>query len=107
MTARIFLPKKRASEERDPEAGTSDNFDLAYAITVHKSQGSESPCIIVMADPAAGMVADRNHWYTSISRAAKLCLVIGQRSVVDRQCAKVGLMKRQTFLQELLREVRS
>lgn len=87
------------------ESGRGSNFALAYAITVHKSQGSESPCIIVLIDPRAGMIADRNLWYTAISRASKLCVLIGQRATLDKQRAKLSQIKRKTFLQEQLAEV--
>jgi exodeoxyribonuclease V alpha subunit len=86
----------------DAEQGKGCSFDLAYAITVHKSQGSESPCIIAVVDPKAAMIADRNFWYTAISRAAKLCVIIGSRGVLDKQRSKLSLVKRKTFLKELI-----
>lgn len=86
----------------DAERGKGCSFDLAYAITVHKSQGSESPCIIAVVDPKAGTIADRHFWYTALSRASKLCIVIGSFGVMSKQCKKVSLVKRKTFLRELL-----
>lgn len=91
-------------EDKEGESkGRQSNWDLAYAITTHKSQGSESPCVIILADPSAGRVADRNWYYTAISRASRLCIIIGQRAVVDRQRMRQSLVKRKTFLCELLR----
>lgn len=86
----------------DTERGKGCSFDLAYAITVHKSQGSESPCIVAVIDPRASMIADRNFWYTAISRASKLCVLIGSRGVLDKQRGKLSLIKRKTFLRELI-----
>lgn len=96
---------KRAAQEesQDAEAGASSDFDLAWAITVHRSQGSEWPCVIVMVDEAGSQIADRNFWYTAISRARSACVVIGPKVVFDRQVKRVSLNRRRTFLPELLR----
>lgn len=84
-------------------AGDCD-FDLGYAITVHKAQGSQSPVIITMIDDsgAANQVCNREWHMTAMSRPEKLLLTIGKRHVVDKQCRKVGLRDRKTFLKELL-----
>jgi hypothetical protein len=82
--------------------GGAEDFALAYAITGHKSQGSEWPCVIVMVDEAAGFVCSREWLYTAISRARTLCLLIGKRGVVERQRKRVSLVRRKTFLKELL-----
>jgi ATP-dependent exoDNAse (exonuclease V) alpha subunit len=58
--------------------------------------------VVVIADEAAGSVACRELVYTAISRAKDICVIIGKRSVIDRQSAKVSLGKRKTFLRELL-----
>lgn len=93
-----------ADDSSESVKGRGCNFDLAYCITIHKSQGSESPCIIAMIDPRAGMIADRNLWYTAISRASKLCVLIGQRGVLDKQRAKVASIRRKTFLTQLIQD---
>jgi exodeoxyribonuclease V alpha subunit len=107
-----FLAKQFKSDDEgedrneDGREGSSrQTFDLAYAITVHKSQGSESPCVIILADPAAGPMVDRHWWYTAISRASKLCILIGSKDVIDRQRLKQSLKQRKTFLAEALMEV--
>jgi len=83
-----------------------NEFDLAYAITVHKSQGSQWPVVICMADDSNG--ADRvtswEWWRTAISRFQTLCFTIGKKSTIDRQCRKSALRERKTFLTELLRK---
>ena len=85
-------------------AGTGCDFALAYAITCHKSQGSEWPCCIVMIDdsPGAKRLCSREHIYTAISRAKTSCVLIGKMEVLLQQCKKVSLTKRKTFLCELL-----
>lgn len=75
-------------------------IDLAYAVTCHKSQGSQWKNVIVLADDYGGanMVCSRAWWYTAGSRAAKLAVFIGPRTTIDRHCRNVSLSKRNTFL---------
>lgn len=106
-TVKIPMGKIRPEDREEGQDGTEikgagNDFSLAYAITGHKSQGSEWPCVIVMADKGAGFVACREWNYTAISRASRLCVLIGPRAVVDRQCKRVSLTRRKTFLKELL-----
>ena len=82
----------------------SKAFDLAYAITCHKSQGSEWPVVIILADDTANRVCSREWWYTAISRAKDRCLIIGKPSTVDRQSRRILLDSRKTFLVDLLTE---
>jgi exodeoxyribonuclease V alpha subunit len=84
--------------------GSGSDFALAYAITGHKSQGSEWGCAIVMIDDQGGFVASREWVYTVISRATRLTILIGKRATIDRQCKRVTLAQRKTFLKELLTE---
>jgi ATP-dependent exoDNAse (exonuclease V) alpha subunit len=55
-----------------------------------------------MIDEAAGFVCSREWVYTAISRARTLCLLIGKMGVVERQCKRVCLSRRKTFLKEML-----
>lgn len=82
-------------------------FDLAYAITCHKSQGSEWPVVIIVADESAYRVCSREWWYTAISRAKDRCLILGRISTVEKQCKRISLTVRKTFLMERIRELRS
>jgi len=78
----------------------------AFCITGHKSQGSQWPCVITIADGsgAADRVCSRAWWYTTISRAASLSVTIGQRAAIDKQCSNVALEHRKTFLTERVQE---
>lgn len=82
------------------------DFDLAYAITTHKSQGSQWPYIICMADDSNGAdhVTSWEWWRTALSRAQTACFTIGRKSAIDRQCRKSALAPRKTFLAEMLKE---
>jgi exodeoxyribonuclease V alpha subunit len=84
--------------------GAISDFDMAYAITCHKSQGSQWPVVMVVVDDSRG--ADRVtsfEWHrTSWSRAQKLCFTVGRLSTIHRQCRKSALRDRKTFLVEKL-----
>jgi hypothetical protein len=58
-----------------------------------------------MIDAQAGMIADRNFHYTAISRASKLCIIVGSRAVIDRQRMKVSIARRKTFLAQQVQDV--
>ena len=60
-----------------------DQLEHAYAITVHKSQGSEFDVVILVASLSAPMLLTRNLLYTAMTRAKKLLIVIGSQSVVS------------------------
>lgn len=99
----VRIPVGRAdTDQGDSHGGTATDFALAYAVTIHKSQGSEWPVVVVIADEAAGPVACRELIYTAISRARDVCMILGKRAVVDRQISRVSLTRRKTFLKELL-----
>lgn len=78
----------------------------AWCITGHKSQGSQWPCVITVADGsgAADRVCSRAWWYTVISRAGQLSITLGQRAAINRHCANVALDSRKTFLSERVKE---
>ncbi len=101
---RIPHGKPQQSHEND-EAGSNSDFDLGYAITCHKSQGSEWPVVIVMIDagPGARRVCSREWLYTAISRASHLCVLIGREGVAQQMTKRPALDRRKTFLAELLR----
>lgn len=103
----VRIPMGAGKDETDgddaEDTGRGCNFDLAYAVTCHKLQGSEAPCVVVMVDPQGGGVAGREWWYTAISRAAKACLTVGQQAAIDKQRARVSTAVRKTFLVESLR----
>jgi len=79
-------------------------FDLAYVITVHKSQGSQWPVAIYVSDDYRGarFVASRELIYTALSRAEKLAVTIGRWDTIVEDCQREALSKRKTFLRELL-----
>lgn len=97
---RIDVGKKR----RGDDAAGGVDLDLAYALTVHKAQGSESPVIVVVIDFNAGNIGCREWIYTAISRAKTFAIVIGPSQMVARFIARRELGNRKTFLRELIVE---
>lgn len=76
------------------------DFALAYCITGHKSQGSQWPVVIVIADDSNGarMVTDRSWYYTAISRASEICCTVGSRGSILQACRTARISHRRTFL---------
>ncbi len=64
------------------EFGEMDELDPAWAITVHKSQGSEFPCVIVPVAMEQFVLLQRNLIYTAITRGKRLVIVVGQRKAL-------------------------
>jgi exodeoxyribonuclease V alpha subunit len=85
--------------------GAIGDFDLGYALSCHKFQGSQAPYVMIVADDSngAGRVCSWEWWRTGWSRAQRLCFTIGKLSTIHRQCRKSALRDRKTFLVELLK----
>ena len=85
-------------------SGDLDELALAYATTIHKSQGSEYPAVIVLLHNQHYMLLQRNLLYTAITRGKRLVLVIGSGWAVDRAIETNTVRSRRTSLAELLAE---
>ena len=94
----------------DGKVATYDNTDLdqlehAYAITVHKSQGSEFDVVILVASQSAPMLLTRNLIYTAMTRAKKLLIVIGPQNVVSYMIQNNTTRQRNTGLKYKLEQI--
>ncbi len=78
------------------------NLQLAYALTIHKSQGSEFPCSIVIVHKSHSFMHHRNLLYTGVTRASKSAIIIGDRWGIANCATKRQVDKRNTFLSILL-----
>jgi exodeoxyribonuclease V alpha subunit len=78
-----------------------DDLTLAYACTIHKSQGSEYPCVIVVLTSEQYFMLKRNLVYTAITRAANLLIIIGSKNAVNRAVTNNSEQKRYTSLFKL------
>ena len=61
-----------------------DELELSYAITVHKSQGSEYPVVVIPVYGCAPMLLNRCLLYTAITRASKMCIIVARGDCLDR-----------------------
>ena len=81
-----------------------DDMELAYAITVHKSQGSEYPIVIIPMYGAPEMLLTRNLFYTAVTRAQKMVILVGRQDVVRTMVENKRQMLRYTGLCRRIRE---
>jgi exodeoxyribonuclease V alpha subunit len=81
-----------------------DQLNLAYAITVHKSQGSEFPAVVMPLLSQHYMMLQRNLLYTGMTRARKLLILIGSRRAISMAVNNSRLEPRFTRLRERLAE---
>ena len=76
----------------DLERSKIRDLDLAYAVTVHKSQGSEYPAVVVMLHNGHRMMLRRNLLYTAITRARSFVCIIGTRWAIKQATLETGLV---------------
>ena len=82
-----------------------DELVLAYAITVHKSQGSEYPCVVIPITGSHWIMLQRNLLYTAVTRAKKFCVIVGMRKALWRAISNTHTSERYTQLMLRLREL--
>ncbi len=82
----------------------SKELELAYAVTVHKSQGSEFDAIIVPVMGGYDKLYFRNLLYTAVTRAKKILILVGQRSRISFMVQNDKKMRRYTGLSKMLKE---
>lgn len=83
-------------------ADTINQLDLAYAISIHKSQGSEYPIAFVLCDKSR--MLDRNMIYTAVTRAKKKCFLFGEEKFISEACKRQSTWSRTTALPFLMEE---
>lgn len=75
-----------------------DELTHAYAISIHRSQGSEYPCVVVPVTTGAWLMLQRNLLYTAVTRAKRLVVLVGSRRALAKAVRTVGAGKRFTGL---------
>lgn len=85
------------------ERADLDDLDLAYALTIHKSQGSEYPAVILLVPTAYEPFMLRQLPYTGITRAKEYCLVIGVGNALDRYAGNEKRVRRHTLLDTMIK----
>ncbi len=93
-----------AFEEAQAEYDLSDmdEIALAYAISVHKSQGSQYPAIVMPIHPTHYLMLRRNLLYTAMTRAERVCVLVGTRSALQQAVRNAEERKRFSHLAERL-----
>lgn len=81
------------------------DLDLSYAITIHKSQGSEFDCVLIPMMSTAYMLLNRNLLYTAITRAKKLVILLGEKRILKQMVKNNNESKRLTKLSFWIKEL--
>ncbi|MFF3289655.1 ATP-dependent RecD-like DNA helicase [Streptomyces sp. NPDC003023] len=75
-----------------------DELAHAYAVTIHRSQGSEYPAVVIPVTTGAWMMLQRNLLYTAVTRAKKLVVLVGSRKAIGQAVRTVSAGRRCTAL---------
>ncbi|MDU5912752.1 MAG: ATP-dependent RecD-like DNA helicase [Anaerococcus vaginalis] len=81
------------------------DLDLSYAITIHKSQGSEFDCVLIPMMSTSYMLLNRNLLYTAITRAKKLVILLGEKRILKQMVRNNNESKRLTNLSFWIKEL--
>lgn len=84
------------------DASELDELVLAYATTIHKSQGSEYPVVVMPVLMEHYIMLQRNLVYTGITRAKKILVIVGTRKALEYSVNNMQVTKRNTMLKERL-----
>ncbi|MDO5402249.1 MAG: ATP-dependent RecD-like DNA helicase [Eubacteriales bacterium] len=82
-----------------------DELELAYAITVHKSQGSEYPAVIIPMFQGPKMLMNRNILYTAVTRAKKCVCMVGDEEIFHYMAGNEAEQRRYSSLKQRIQEV--
>ena len=85
------------------DAGQLDELVLAYAMSIHRSQGSEFPVVILPLSTQHYVMLQRNLLYTAVTRAKALLIIVGSRRAIARALANDDVSDRFTSLKERIR----
>jgi exodeoxyribonuclease V alpha subunit len=93
--------------DEDEEVGYGfdelDELTHAYAVSIHRSQGSEYPCVVVPVTTSAWLMLQRNLLYTAVTRAKRMVVLVGSRRALAKAVRTPGAGRRYTALTERLR----
>ena len=96
------IPSRDGRSLKQYEASELDELTLAYATTIHKSQGSEYPIVVMPVLMTHFVMLQRNLIYTGITRAKKICVLVGQTKALAYAIYNMKVLKRNTRLRERL-----
>ncbi|RPJ14526.1 MAG: ATP-dependent RecD-like DNA helicase, partial [Desulfobacteraceae bacterium] len=81
-----------------------DDIMLSYAVSVHKSQGSEYPAVVMPVHTQHYMLLQRNLIYTALTRGRRLVIMVGTKKALAIGIGNNRTQKRYTYLQERLKK---
>ncbi len=84
-----------------------DELTHAYAVSIHRSQGSEYPCVVVPVTTSAWLMLQRNLLYTAVTRAKRIVVLVGSRRALAKAVRTQSAGRRYTALAERLRPGRT
>jgi exodeoxyribonuclease V alpha subunit len=100
----------RVRLDEDEEVGYGfdelDELTHAYAVSIHRSQGSEYPCVVVPVTTSAWLMLQRNLLYTAVTRAKRIVVLVGSRRALAKAVRTQGAGRRYTALTERLQQER-
>ncbi|MBR0464699.1 MAG: ATP-dependent RecD-like DNA helicase [Clostridia bacterium] len=94
-TVTVAFDDERVVEYDDE---TLEELELSYCVSVHKSQGSEFPCVVMPAWNMPPLLMTRNLFYTAITRAKKLVVLVGREACIRRQVSNARILQRYSAL---------
>jgi exodeoxyribonuclease V alpha subunit len=81
---------------------SAETLRLAYAISIHKSQGSQAPAVVVPLARAHSVMLTRNLLYTAVTRAERVCVVVGEPAALGLALGRRDARRRHTRLAQLV-----
>ena len=81
-----------------------DELELAYAVTIHKSQGSEYPAVVIPLLSGPRMLMNRNLLYTAVTRAKKCVTIVGDDTTFEQMIENNSQQRRYSGLKDRLLE---
>jgi exodeoxyribonuclease V alpha subunit len=82
--------------------GDLDELSLAYVLSIHKSQGSEFPCVVIPIHTQHYLMLQRNLLYTAITRGKKLVVLVGTKKALGMAVRRADTGQRYTTLRKRL-----
>ncbi|HEX2184648.1 MAG TPA: AAA family ATPase, partial [Chloroflexota bacterium] len=80
-----------------------DELTHAYAVSIHRSQGSEYPCVVIPLTTSAWLMLQRNPLYTAVTRTKRIVVLVGSKRALAKAVRTQGAGRRYTALTERLR----
>jgi exodeoxyribonuclease V alpha subunit len=102
-TARGRITAAFEEAHADYDQSELEEIGLAYAISVHKSQGSQYPAVVIPVHPSHYLMLRRNLLYTAITRAERVCVLVGTKSALQQAVRNQDERRRASRLSERLR----